>query len=1173
MRAIIKTRLIREAGLIMVMKKRLKIDFKKAIFGFFFVAISIFGLMGPMFNVNGANAVPVGTTTSDTEGAGSTSGAATNNSETNANATGTGVNSDRANAENTEETVEQSGDGCKSSLGAIGWLVCPTTGKIAEAVDWLYEKLEDILVINPIAMEDGSPIYEIWKYCRGLTNIIFIIFLLVVIYSQITGVGISNYGIKRALPKLIIAAVLVNLSFLICSLAVDVSNIFGNGIRGLFASIGESALGGGEGSSISIANMYGALVGGSALAVAGGVIAFELGAIWMLIPTVLGALVAVASGLITIALRQAVVALLIMISPLAMVAYILPNTENLFKKWKSLLTKMLVFYPMFSLLFGASSLAGFAIITSAKNGFGVLLGVAVQIFPLFFSWSLMRMSGTFLGDINTRLRGMAAGPLATNRAWADSHRQLTKQKHLASGRATTPSLRLMQFISNRRIDREAEIAENAQLVKERGMAYRARRNWRGIDATGLPTEHGKKAYENQARSLEYQRVIERDKNTMNKGLGYLAKEGTAERVKLDKLDARMVNAADMLKVERARGEKIEYENAMGFHNRMEDAVNAHMDMKNGFKIEDNGEKSMRSDYKFHFDPNKLGSSTEMARYTEALKIMEGSTQDVQFAAATAAQGYDTQKKIYESKMQKYFEMTPPTKDVVNRLNELTIFSTKDLSDGKKAIDNIDAIIAGLRILNQRGDTDLLKDQLDNVLNRNMGGGVELGTHASQALASFLMFEVKDNDPALRRFGKYINLETANVYNKNQRKGRYIDYDEYLVGYHVEPDGEKMYAKKDVKKLLEGTSLDNIERTALSNLDDSLKKAYGFDENDKTKKWKVGEYLKRREEIQTAFEPAFLSSSLKWLSGSEQINSGVKFWTGYELKQKKDENGKVIIGLDGEPEYDLHPVWKDKEFAGHEEEVEKYFRRKTYDYFKDQTTGQILNMRTDYREPAIEHLMEMYFEDVEKENDHSGMSRKQYEEAKAEIQTRYGDEDALTAKKKRDGDLAQLKRKIAGEQLRKILDKTGKLEQIYNTRRSGTAINAKDWLRQMLNLDDKNEIYKYLDEKDRQRGIKKKNVENQETSGDVQAGSVYNDEGFRKRLMTELDDVFEKSGDAADPDEEFYNESLAKVIKEFGRESEVVGFYEDYRKNNLQASRSELWEELEKILKRFFADNS
>ena len=69
---------------------------------------------------------------------------------------------------------------CENTLGAISWLVCPTTGTISKAVDWLYEKVEQILIIDPIKIEDGQPIYEIWKYMRGITNIIFVIFFLIV---------------------------------------------------------------------------------------------------------------------------------------------------------------------------------------------------------------------------------------------------------------------------------------------------------------------------------------------------------------------------------------------------------------------------------------------------------------------------------------------------------------------------------------------------------------------------------------------------------------------------------------------------------------------------------------------------------------------------------------------------------------------------------------------------------------------------------------------------------------------------------------------------------------------------------------------------------------------------------------------------------------------------------
>ena len=450
----------------MIAKKFSKNRLIKAIFGCLFAIMGLFSVVVPAGVVYAEDVEPVHVETNTDVDEEETS------EETEEIDDETEVIEENKETEETPQTVQTTGASCDDSLGGLGWWVCPQTGKIAEAVDWLYEKIESVLVINPIEAKDGSPIYEIWKYTKGLTNIVFIIFMLVVIYSQLTGVGISNYGIKKTLPKMIVVAILINLSFIICSLAVDVSNIVGNGLRGLFTSIEMSTLRTMEvsdGMYVSMAEMYASMAGGTALAIGATVIGFETGAIWMLIPVVLGAVVAVASGLITVALRQAVVTLLIMISPLAIVAYMLPNTEQWFKKWKQLFIKMLVFYPMFSLLFGASSLAGWAIIASAKDGFWLLLGVAVQIFPLFFSWSLMKMSGTFLGTINAKMHGLAAKPLAANRTWAESRRMNRRANTLANG--VTPSARLMQYLDKRRALREEDTKNALGIAEGRATRY------------------------------------------------------------------------------------------------------------------------------------------------------------------------------------------------------------------------------------------------------------------------------------------------------------------------------------------------------------------------------------------------------------------------------------------------------------------------------------------------------------------------------------------------------------------------------------------------------------------------------------------------------------------------------------------------------------------------------
>ena len=1088
-----------------------------------------------------------------------------NNAENNGN---TNSDNDNSNSENnteasTSDSTAATGDNCQNSLGALGWLVCPTTGKIAEAVDWLYDTIEDFLVVNPVTADDSSPIYQIWKYCLGLTNVVFIIFLLVVIYSQITGVGISNYGLKKALPKLIIAAILVNLSFLICSLAVDVSNIIGNGLRGLFDSVANSAIvanTSGSGAevtgvsasdiAVSRAEMYGAIAGGSSIAILGigGAIAFAPGAIWMLIPVLLGALVAVVTGLITIALRQAVVVLLIMIAPLAMVAYILPNTEEWFNKWKKLLIQMLVFYPMFSLLFGASSLAGFAIIASAQDGFGLILGTAVQIFPLFFSWKLMQMSGTFLGTINTKMRSIASAPLARNRAWADSRRQATSMKSLASG--FTPYSRLAQYLSDRKIAREEETSENAAAVKSRGLAYAANRHYK---RNGTPSREGEEAYARQAQMMVYERVVDRHKHNMDKGLGDLEavkkNSSKAQKARLRALDKANVDASDYLKIEHARGEMIEYKNALGFHERMEAGVNAHFDDLHGNK----------DGYKLH-DMSAAKRAEARARYSAASRIMEGSTEDIQFAAANAAHAYDTQKKIVETKYQKYFDYAPPTKDVEYRLEELTKM--------KDAANHIDAIIPGLRILNQRGDTDLVKAQLDNILNSE--NGVQLGTHASQALASFLMFEVKDNDPWMRRFGKYINLETARAYNKNDRKVMNVTYEEYVKGYH---DGEpdyvtetnptgRMYAKKSMQTLMAGTPLDNIERTALDNYDSSLRKAY-TDENGNLD---LGAYIEKRQAVDKAVAPQFISANLKYLSGSEQIGAAVKAKTGYFTKQNKETG-----------EYYVTSIWEDEAdelFKGYKTPEEKdaakanmkdWHRKQVVQYLLDQTPSQILALRSDYHDGLREHLADTFMLNDEKElSEEELAARREYEQEVAEIQTKYGDNPMGEAKRKRDAELTEAREKLAGAEMKKLLEGRGTLEQIYRTRRSGAANAAKPWVRSWLGLDDERSIKDYEAKKRAQNEKKEpeESIQNHVVEEEDNGYQIY-DENKRTEFRDYVEDLYQDMKNA--DDEDFYDESLKYIIDNLSEESRIAQEYQRRHRNDPYADKYNMKEWLLELL--------
>lgn len=242
-------------------------------------------------------------------------------------------------------------------IPGLGWIICPLINTMANLTDGAYYIVGEFLKVQPILTTGStSGLYNAWQVMRNIANVAFVIVFLIIIFSQVTSAGISNYGIKRLLPRLIVAAILVNVSYWICALAVDLSNITGSSLKGLLDAISGQITIPNVG-TFSNANQGGFVsIAGPILGWAGAGIAVYV-ALGALIPVLLGSLVTIAGVFVTLIIRQALIILLIAISPLAFVAYLLPNTENLFTQWRKLFQTLLVMYPLIALLFGACALA------------------------------------------------------------------------------------------------------------------------------------------------------------------------------------------------------------------------------------------------------------------------------------------------------------------------------------------------------------------------------------------------------------------------------------------------------------------------------------------------------------------------------------------------------------------------------------------------------------------------------------------------------------------------------------------------------------------------------------------------------------------------------------------------------------------------------------------------
>lgn len=798
---------------------------------------------------------------------------------------------------------------CYSQVGGLGWLICPVMGFLAKGIDTIYGVIEDFLILEPISMESDSPIFTIWVYARNITNVVFIIFLMIVIYSQLTGFGLNNYGIKKTLPRLIIAAILVNLSYIICVACVDLSNIIGHSLHDFLGGVAEEALASGAVSADVSVDFYsvfttiaaGGVIGALAVGLAGG----PLGLLLALLPVILGGIISVVIGLVTISLRQAVIILLVAIAPLAFVCYLLPNTEKWFKKWTNTFSQMLFFYPMFSLLFGASKLASWIFISSANSMLGIILGLAVQVLPLILALSLMKMAGTVLGGISNGLNKLGSKANAGIRGFTDPYKDLARSKQLAKGmrqpfnplsgaswRAASAKRK-----ANLKFRQDQYDKTNAGLVNENLNALRKNSRIIGYDKNDQPI---------------YTQLPVRKSNK------YMNAEAEAREIDLR-------NAADNLSVENAYGELSSYQKEKGIrHGRA--IQNASRMGSHYLALRTQMEAKARNDEADErFYNEEVISAAE--RYTrddkskgiKAGDLVNAAKYDRLVNGALGATGYLANQTTAEGRRLADQARVNVVGDAYSRneaqrasnIKRFESYMDKQVTaevlrqyEDMIKYDNTDGIVAAHNILARRGDYDQIAKHMTEYMN---SGKVKLGEDMSNTLAMNFL-GMKDAAPALARLGKFMNMETW-AYTSGRRQSAEVTMEQYLTGIvegNIDPKtNEQYYTKIKMATGLEGTKLTGIDRTAYG-VNDALVAQFDLDQ-DKIKTMSAEDRAaaikyatKGRLEIENAMMPQEISALPTFASGSEQIHSMVGHLTGTKYNSSTGQYENVIRdGANGE----------------------------------------------------------------------------------------------------------------------------------------------------------------------------------------------------------------------------------------------------------------------------------
>ena len=303
--------------------------------------------------------------------------------------------------------------GCEFQLtNPLSWLVCSAVYLFGQFINAYDSAITNQLNVKTNAIfcdttDTCKAYYSAWQSFRDIALGLVTLVGLAIVISQALGLEILDaYTIRRVLPRLLIAIIGIALSWPLMKFLVQLSDDLGFGIRHLiyapFAHLSDT---GNLDFGNSIANFF----FGGGVVLEGGIAAWiQFGGLGALILFALTAALAVAVAIATLILRQVAIILMMLLAPIAIIAYVLPNTQRTYKLWWESFSKALLMFPLIAALIATGRV--FSAITFNNGGFfNQLIGFIAYFAPYFMIPATFRFAGSALsgmsGFINNRAQG------------------------------------------------------------------------------------------------------------------------------------------------------------------------------------------------------------------------------------------------------------------------------------------------------------------------------------------------------------------------------------------------------------------------------------------------------------------------------------------------------------------------------------------------------------------------------------------------------------------------------------------------------------------------------------------------------------------------------------------------------------------------------------------------
>ncbi len=330
---------------------------------------------------------------------------------------------------NTVATSAAPGINCSVDFNPTTWLICPLISGMSAVVEGFDSYITSALTIDPCVYFNASTapdpscskqssntpassqsnitstgFYTAWSSFRDIALGLMVIGALIMVISQIVGFELLDaYTIRKVLPRIIIAAIGISLSWQLMQFLIQFSNDLGNGISYLIYHPFTTG-------ANSISNKGVVITNG--VSSAGAILSFAaittLG-IMATLSFVLVALVAAFLGFAVVVLRQILIIFLALLSPIAIAMFILPGTSKVWKLWWNTFFKALLMFP---LIIGMIAIGRVFAAISSQNGGSI--GQFIAFIAYFGPYFIIPQTFKFAGGILSAAGGAAS---RTNKAF------------------------------------------------------------------------------------------------------------------------------------------------------------------------------------------------------------------------------------------------------------------------------------------------------------------------------------------------------------------------------------------------------------------------------------------------------------------------------------------------------------------------------------------------------------------------------------------------------------------------------------------------------------------------------------------------------------------------------------------------------------------------------------